>query len=133
MSFICKFCENDATLHTFNIKTENINNIEYYSCMSEAKDKNISQIIYHIKGTLEYHHTQTNCKDKTWSWLIDSKNFKFEWHFFKLFKELLLIYEMYKFSLQNIKIINLNSWMKFFLKLCTPLMSNDLKQKLIIT
>jgi hypothetical protein len=129
MTFVCKYCENDSNLHTFNIKDENENEIIYYSCMSEAKDKNILQIIYHINGFLQLHHEKSN---KTWSWIIDSKNFKFEWHFFSLFKELLKIYENYKNTLTVIKIINLNNFMKFFLKLCTPFMTKELKNKLII-
>lgn len=127
MVFVCKYCENNKSLHTFRIKEENEFNVVFYSCMSEAKDKNIEQIIYHFSGTLLHHHE--SC-DKTWSWIIDSKNFKFEWHFFTLFKEILKLYDKYQKTLLEIQIINMNGWMKFFIKMCTPFMSKDLKNKL---
>ena len=127
MVFVCKYCTIDKSLHTFQKQSETETNVIFYSCMSEARDKNVEQIIHHFNGTLQDHHENTL---KTWVWVIDSKNFTFQWHFFTLFKELLKVYDTYKTTLLEIQIINMNKWMKFFLKMCTPLMSKDLKSKL---
>ena len=128
--FICKYCKDNPQLHTFRIQEECDTHITYYSCIAESTDKNISQIIYHINGYLEDHHTSKT--SKTWSWIIDSKNFCIEWHTLSLTMELIGMYKRYQSTLTEIRVKNMNGWMKDFVAMCIPFMSQSLQSILKI-
>jgi hypothetical protein len=126
--FICKYCKDDPQLHTFRIHDELDNHTVFYSCIAESTDKNVTQIVYHINGFLE-EHMKTN---KTWSWIIDSKNFSIEWHSLSLTIELIGLYKKYQSTITEIRVRNLNGWMKEFLEMCIPFMSSSLQSILKI-
>jgi hypothetical protein len=121
--FVCKYCKDDPSLHTFRIHQDSDTHTTYYSCIANSTDKNVEQIVYHINGFLEWHH-QSN---KTWSWIIDSTNFCMEWHTFSLTMELINLYQTYHNTLTEIKVIHLNGWMRDLVDMCIPFMSNELQ------
>lgn len=121
--FICEYCKDEPSLHTFRIREDSDTHTEYYSCIAESTDKNIEQIVYHINGYLEWHHQS----DKTWSWIIDSNNFCIEWHTFALTMELIKLYQTYHDTLTEIRVINLNEWMKYLVELFIPYMNTKLQ------
>ena len=124
--FICKYCKDNPTLHTFRIYKDTPEHTIYYSCISESTDKNIEQIIYHINGFLE-HNT-----NKSWSWIIDSRDFKFELYTISLTLELIKIYSKYRNTLIEMQLINMNNWMKCLINICKPFMSTELYEKIKI-
>jgi hypothetical protein len=124
--FKCEYCQKDPTLHSFKILSEKGNHTTYMSTISEATDKNVEQIIFHIKGFLKCggFHTTT---DKTWSWIIDSSNFKIHMHTLLLTKELMKVINEFDSTLTEVRIINLNFFMKSFVRVCRSFLTKKLK------
>ena len=121
----CEYCIIDPSLHSFRIKEETDTHITYYCCMSESTDTNVDQIVSHIRGYLEK-------SEKTWSCIMDSRDFTVHWHTFPLTLALFDLVKEHQSRLNEIRMIHMNSWMKDFLEFCIPYMSEELQRVLVV-
>jgi hypothetical protein len=93
--------------------------------MAESTDTNVDQIVSHIRGYVE-HST------KTWSCIMDSRDFTIHWHTFPLTMALFDLIKQHQSRLREIRMIHMNVWMKDFLLFCIPYMSPELQQVLVV-
>ena len=126
----CSFCEKDPALHSFRIQEDSNVHTIYYSCISESTDTKVDQIVSHIRGLLEKQKTEF--PTKTWSYIMDSRDFVVKWHTLPLTLKLIELIKSYMTTLTEIRIVNFNSWMKNFLKFCIPYMSIDLQKVIVV-
>jgi hypothetical protein len=119
-------CETDPTLHSFRKESETDSHIVYYSCISEATDTQVPRIINHIKRLLDQR------QGKTWSWILDGREFEVQWHTFELTLALFELITEYQSDLLEIEVRNLNDWMKDFMEWCLPYMSETSQRVLRI-
>jgi hypothetical protein len=126
MTFVCIACEIDPSLHSFRIHEETESHITYYSCISEATDTQVERVVAHIKGFLDKNN------GKTWSWILDSRSFTVHWHTFEVTMALFDIITLYQDTITEIRITNLNSYMKDFVSWCVPYMRDEIKRVVCI-
>ena len=119
----CEFCKLNPSLHSFKVQDETDTAVTFYTLLGEAKDKNPVSIISHIRGNIDWAKE----KQKKIIWIVDSRIFHFEWHTLGLTKQLIRMFGDYKESFLEIKVINLNKFMKFLLNVSRPFMGNDIK------
>ena len=130
MSFVCKICDEFPNSHSF-FKIEERDGISvYYTCPAKAIKYNDSiGIIKHYKDTLD------SLNGQKWCWVFDSKGFGWK-HFtqVKLAIELakLISSKTYGDTLQDITLLNLNSYGKCMLNLLWNFLSADIKNKITL-
>ncbi len=121
----CPYCIHNPSLHSFRIQEESDTHITYYCCMAESTDTNVDQIVSHIRGYLED-------STKTWSCIMDSRDFTIHWHTFPLTMALFELIKEHQARLNEIRMIHMNFWMKDFLLFCIPYMSPELQNALVV-
>ena len=64
--YVCKSCEKGPSSHSF-FKLHEIKQLGvFYSCDADSTDKNVNNIMQHIKGVLKDFHV----KGKSWEWIV---------------------------------------------------------------
>ena len=128
MSFVCKICDEFPNSHSFS-KIEECQGVSvYYTCPAKAIKYNDSAgIIKHYKDTLDSLH------GSPWKWIFDSRGF--DW---KHVTQVSLAIELAKLisskkygeSLQEINLLNLNSYGKCMLNLLWNFLSANIQNKI---
>jgi hypothetical protein len=118
----CRFCLDEPGLHSFHISKQLDHHVCYHTCVREARDKKVSQIVEHIELYL------TNKPEHmTWEWSMDCKDFKIEWYTFELTMELQRLVEKYHSTLFQFRLFNVNPFMRTFLEICRPFLSKKIR------
>jgi hypothetical protein len=123
----CRFCRIDPGLHSFHIQSQTANHIAYHTCVREARDKNVNQIVEHIELFLSQKPLHM-----TWEWSMDCKGFSIEWYTFELTMALQTLIQKYSLTITQFRLFNVNPFMKVFLEICRPFLTNQIKQVLIV-
>ena len=130
MNYICKICDECPNSHSFSKVSEENGIHIFYTCPADAIKYNDSVgIIKHYKDTLD------SLEGQKWCWIFDSKGFGWK-HFtqLKLGIELakLISSKTYGDSLQDITLLNLNSYGKCMLNLLWNFLSKNIQNKIIL-
>ena len=123
----CRYCMIDPGLHSFHILSQTENHISYHTCVREARDKKVNQIVEHI----ELYLTQKPLH-MTWEWSMDCKGFSIEWYTFELTMALQTLIQKYCMTITQFRLFNVNPFMKAFLDICRPFLTNQIKHVLVI-
>lgn len=127
MSLQCRFCREDPGLHSFHIQSQTETHVSYHTCVREARDKKVNQIVEHIELYLSQKPLH-----KTWEWSMDCKGFSIEWYTFELTMALQTLIQKYRMTITQFRLFNVNPFMKVFLEICRPFLTNQIKQILIV-
>jgi hypothetical protein len=119
----CRFCLADPGLHSFHISKQFENHVCYHTCVRDARDKNVSQIVEHIELFLSQKP-----KDMTWEWSMDCQDFHIEWYTFELTMELQRLVKKYQDTMTVFHLCQVNPFMRFFLHLCRPFLDEKIQQ-----
>jgi hypothetical protein len=123
----CRFCLVDPGLHSFHISKQLENHVCYHTCVREARDKKVSQIVEHIELFLSHKP-----EHMTWEWSMDCKDFKIEWYTFELTMALQRLIEKYHETLIQFRLFHVNPFMRVFLNLCRPFLEDKIQQVLMV-
>jgi hypothetical protein len=127
MSHICPYCRVDPELHSFHIHSQTSTHISYHTCVREARDKKVNQIVEHIELFLSQKPLYV-----TWEWSMDCTSFHIEWYTFELTMALQALIEKYRHTITRFRLFNVNPFMKLFLEICKPFLNNHIKQVLVV-
>ncbi len=122
----CRFCLEDPGLHSFHISHQTDCHVCYHTCVREARDKNVSQIVEHIDLFLRNKPTHS-----TWEWSMDCREFKIEWYTFDLTMALQRLIEKYHATITRFQLLHVNPFMKLFLEMCRPFLHPKIQQVLV--
>ena len=123
----CRFCHENPGLHSFHISEQYENHVSYLTVVREARDKKVSQIVEHIEGYLSQKPPHM-----TWEWSMDCKGFQIEWYTLELTLALQRLIRKYHSTLHQFRLFNVNRFMRVFLEMCKPFLSNHIKQVLVV-
>lgn len=118
----CRFCLVDPGLHSFHISKQYDNHICYHTCVREARDKIVPQIVEHIELFLSQKP-----EHMTWEWSMDCKDFKIEWFTFELTMALQTLIQKYHSTLYQFRLFNVNTFMRGFVELCRPFLNEKIR------
>ena len=118
----CRFCLVDPGLHSFHISKQLEHHVCYHTCVREARDKKVSQIVEHIELFLSQKP-----KHITWEWSMDCEDFHIEWYTFELTMALQKLVDKYKDTLTQFHLFHVNPFMRIFLKLCRPFLADHIQ------
>jgi hypothetical protein len=121
----CRFCLAQPGLHSFHILHQLPHHVCYHTCVREARDKNVSQIIEHIELYLSHKP-----EFMTWEWSMDCREFKIEWYTFELTMALQRLIKKYHWTLLRFRLLHVNPFMRIFLEICKPFLDEKVKQVL---
>jgi hypothetical protein len=121
----CRFCLADPGLHSFHISQQLPHHVCYHTCVREARDKKVSQIVEHIEGYLS-----KKPQFMTWEWSMDCRNFKIESYTFELTMALQRLIQKYHSTLLRFRLQHVNPFMRVFLEICKPFLEDKVKQVL---
>lgn len=127
MSHICPYCSVDPGLHSFHIQSHTDTHISYHTCVREARDKKVNQIVEHIELFLSQKPLHM-----TWEWSMDCTSFHIEWYTFELTMALQTLIQKYRHTITQFRLFNVNRFMKVFLEICRPFLNNHIKQVLVV-
>ena len=128
MSFVCKICDEFPYSHSFSKVGEENNVPVYYTCPAKAIKYNDSVgIMKHYKDTLD------SLQGSPWKWVFDSKGFGWK-HATQIGLAIelakLISSKTYGDTLQDITLLNLNSYGKCMLNLLWNFLSTDIQTKI---
>jgi hypothetical protein len=123
----CRFCLEDPGLHSFHIKETFENHIHYHTCVREARDKKVNQIVEHIELYLSQKPAHM-----TWEWSMDCRGFTIEWYTFELTMALQKLIYKYHDTLLQFHLKNVNPFMRVFVEMCRPFLNEKIKSVLIV-
>ena len=118
----CRFCLVDPGLHSFHISKQLENHVCYHTCVREARDKKVPQIVEHIELFLSHKP-----EHMTWEWSMDCKDFKIEWYTFELTMALQRLIQKYHSTLIQFRLFHVNPFMRVFLEMCRPFLQDKIK------
>jgi hypothetical protein len=118
----CRFCLVDPGLHSFHISRQTDRHICYHTCVREARDKNVSQIVEHIELFLSHKP-----EHMTWEWSMDCQDFKIEWYTFELTMALQRLIQKYHSTLIQFRLFHVNPFMRVFLEMCRPFLQEKIQ------
>jgi len=118
----CRFCLVDPGLHSFHISKQLENHVSYHTCVREARDKKVSQIVEHIELFLSHKP-----EHMTWEWSMDCQDFKIEWYTFELTMALQRLIQKYQATLIQFRLFHVNPFMRVFLEMCRPFLQDKIK------
>jgi len=127
MVFICKICEKCPNSHSLVKYEETKDRIIYYTCPYEATNNDTSGIIDHYDGVL------SEMNDKNWIWILDLKMFGIK-NFMEISNGIALaklITEKYSNNLQNIIVINTNTYTSTIFNIIKPFLNDKVKSLVI--
>jgi len=124
---LCPFCREDPGLHSFHIQYETETHVSYHTRVRDARDKKVKQIAEHIELYLSQ-----KALHKTWDWSMDCKDFTIEWYTFELTMALQTLIQKYRLTITQFRLFNVNRFMRVFLEMCKPFLSNHIKQVLVV-
>jgi len=127
MKLLCKFCRDEPGLHSFHIQSQTENHVAYHTCVREARDKKVKQIVEHI----ELYLTQKPLHF-TWEWSMDCKDFHIEWYTFELTMALQTLIMKYRHTITQFRLFNVNTFMRGFLEICRPFLNTTIQQVLVV-
>lgn len=127
MVMVCRFCREDPGLHSFHILSETDSHVSYHTRVRDARDKKVKQIVEHIELYLSQ-----KALHKTWDWSMDCKDFTIEWYTFELTMALQSLLQKYRLTITQFRLFNVNRFMRAFLEICKPFLSNHIKQVLVV-
>ena len=128
MSFVCKICDEFPNSHSFSKIEEREGVSVYYTCPAKAIKYNDSAgIIKHYKDTLD------SLQGSPWKWIFDSRGFGWK-HVTQVSLAIelakLISSKKYGESLQEINLLNLNSYGKCMLNLLWNVLSTNIQNKI---
>ncbi len=118
----CRFCLVDPGLHSFHISKQLENHVSYHTCVREARDKKVPQIVEHIELFLSHKP-----EHMTWEWSMDCQDFKIEWYTFELTMALQRLIQKYHATLIQFRLFHVNPFMRVFLEMCRPFLQDKIK------
>ena len=118
----CRFCLADPGLHSFHISKQLDHHICYHTCVREARDKNVSQIVEHIELFLSHKP-----EHMTWEWSMDCKDFHIEWYTFELTMALQRLIQKYHATMIRLRLFHVNPFMRVFLGICRPFLQDKIQ------
>jgi hypothetical protein len=118
----CRFCLVDPGLHSFHISKQLENHVSYHTCVREARDKKVPQIVEHIELFLSHKP-----EHMTWEWSMDCQDFKIEWYTFELTMALQRLIQKYQATLIQFRLFHVNPFMRVFLEMCRPFLQDKIK------
>lgn len=127
MTLVCRFCRDDPGLHSFHIQSETDDHVVYHTCVRNARDKKVSQIVEHIELYLSHKPIH-----KTWEWSMDCTDFRIEWYTFELTMALQNLIHKYRHTIRQFRLVHVNPFMKGFVEICRPFLENHVKQVLVV-
>jgi len=123
----CRFCLADPGLHSFHISKQLEQHVCYHTCVREARDKKVSQIVEHIELYLS-----NKPEHMTWEWSMDCQEFQIEWYTFELTMALQRLIKKYHTTLTQFRLFHVNPFMRVFLNLCRPFLEDKIQSVLLV-
>ena len=124
---MCRFCREDPGLHSFHIQSETDTHVSYHTCVRDARDKKVTQIVEHIELYLSQKPLH-----KTWEWSMDCTSFHIEWYTFELTMALQTLIQKYRMTITQFRLFNVNRYMKNFIEICRPFLNNHIQKVLVV-
>jgi hypothetical protein len=128
MEHLCPICAIDASSHSFELLSRDNGINVFYTCPAKATKYNDRDgILAHFKNALEHY------KDTYWKLIFDFQGVEFK-HMMEINIAIGLgkLINDYSTYLTEIQIINTNSYTYTMLRLVTPFLNSDVKNKINI-
>jgi hypothetical protein len=128
MEHLCPICAIDASSHSFELLSRDNGINVFYTCPAKATKYNDRDgILAHFKNVLDHY------KDNYWKLIFDFQGVEFK-HMMEIniaigISKLINDYSTY---LTEIQIINTNSYTYTMLRIVTPFLNSDVKNKINI-
>ena len=141
MEHLCPICAIDASSHSFELLSEHellshgnlLSHDEinvFYTCPAKAtKYNDLDGILAHFKNALDYY----KCNEKKWELIFDFKGVEFK-HMMEINIAIGLgrLINDYSKYLNQIRIINTNGYTYSMLRIVTPFLNTDVKNKIVL-
>ena len=128
MEHLCPICAIDASSHSFELLSRDNGINVFYTCPAKATKYNDRDgILAHFKNALEHY------KDNYWKLIFDFQGVEFK-HMMEINIAIGLgkLINDYSTYLTEIQIINTNSYTYTMLRIVTPFLNSDVKNKINI-
>jgi hypothetical protein len=129
MPFVCKICEKCPNSHSLLKYEETSERIIYYTCPANATNNETTGIVNHYNGVLG------EMGNKNWIWILDLKGFGMQ-NFLEIGNGIALaklITEKYSNHLQNIIVVNPNSFTSTIFNIIRPFLSERVRNMVVFS